>query len=90
MEKQNETENGIVERTRDLLKINKIGLIAMISTNGDKNSAVIDLKIITMINCFYGHLSLKQLNWIMEKVKYITRHNDKYRDLKGIKDIQFI
>jgi hypothetical protein len=82
-------ENEIIERTGDLLMINKTGLIGMIKNNSDKKSAKIDSNLITMINCFYGHLSVKQMTWIFDKIKYITRHNDKYRELKNIKDLQF-
>jgi hypothetical protein len=84
-----ENENEIIERTGDLLMINKTGLIGMIKNNSDKNSARIDSSLITMVNCFYGHLSVKQMTWILEKIKYIIRHNKNYRELKGVKDIQF-
>jgi hypothetical protein len=62
----------------------------MIKNNSDKNSARIDCSLITMIQCFYGHISIKQLNWIMEKIKYISRYNKDYGYIKGIKDIQLI
>jgi hypothetical protein len=83
-------EDKIIERTGYLLKINKTGLIDMIKNNSDRNSARIDCSLITMIQCFYEHLSVKQLNWIMEKIKYISRHNTDYGYIKGIKDIQLI
>jgi hypothetical protein len=82
-------DDGIIERNGDLLMMDKSGLVEMIKNNCDKDSAKIDSALITMINCFYGHLSIKQNNWIMEKVKYIIRHNKKYGEYKGIKDIQF-
>jgi hypothetical protein len=63
-------ENEIIERSGDLLMINKTGLIGMIKNNSDKKSANIDCSLITMINCFYGHLSVKQMNWTLEKIKY--------------------
>jgi hypothetical protein len=81
--------NVIMKRKGDLLELNKDGLIKMIRDNTDKKSVKIDSDLIKMINCFYGHLSVKQLNWIMEKVKFIVRHNNGYREYKGIKDIQF-
>ncbi|MDR1198675.1 MAG: hypothetical protein LBK94_06640 [Prevotellaceae bacterium] len=87
MEKNNGIE--IIERTGDLLMVNKTGIIKMVKDNSDRNSAKIDCSLITMINCFYGHLSVKQMSWILEKVKYIIRHNKKYIEYKGIKDIQF-
>jgi hypothetical protein len=89
MENKNKMENEIIERTGDLLMVNKTGIIKMVKDNSDRNSAKIDSSLIVMINCFYGHLSIKQMNWILEKIKYIIRHNGKYRDFKGIKDIQF-
>jgi hypothetical protein len=82
-------DDGIIERDGDLLVINKSALIGMIKDNCDKDSAKIDSSLITMIMCFYGHLSIKQNNWILEKVKYIIRHNKLYAEYKGIKDIQF-
>jgi Ni2+-binding GTPase involved in maturation of urease and hydrogenase len=83
-------DDGIIERNGDLLVINKSELIEMIKNNCDKSSATIDSTLITMINCFYGRMSVKQLNWIVGKVLYIIRHNKEYSEYKGIKDIQFI
>jgi hypothetical protein len=89
MENKNKMENEDIKKIGDLLMVNKTGIIKMIKDNSDKNSSQIDCNLISMINCFYGHLSVKQLNWILEKVKYIIRHNKKYIEYKGIKDIQF-
>jgi hypothetical protein len=50
----------IIKRTGDLLVINKIGLIKMISI-------------------FYGRLSIGQLKWILEKVKFIIRADFKIK-----------
>lgn len=87
---ENKMENGMIEKTGDILMIDKKGLIKIIQDNSDKNSARIDGDLIKMINCFYGRLSVKQMNWIMEKVKYITRNNNEYRKYKGFKDIQIM
>jgi hypothetical protein len=86
---KNQLNDGKIERVRDLLVLDKDGLIGMIQENSDKKSGKIDSMLINMINSFWGHLSVKQLNWILEKVKYIIRHNPKYRELKGVTDIQF-
>jgi hypothetical protein len=88
MKKQNENGGGFMVKTGDLFKIYKDGLIKLIKGNTDKDSEQIDCSLIKMINCYYGNFSLKQLNWISEKVKYIFRHNNKYHDFKGFKDIQ--
>lgn len=85
-----DNRNGFFERHGDLLTIDKTNLINMIKDNSDKDSAQIDSNLITMIQCFYGHLSVKQMNWTLEKVKYIIRHNRKYKEYKGIKDIHFV
>jgi hypothetical protein len=87
---KNQLDDGKIERNGDLLTIDKSGLIGMIQDNSDRESAKIDATLISMINSFYHHLSVKQMNWILEKIKYIIRHNKKYRELKGIKDIQFV
>jgi hypothetical protein len=65
-------------------------LIKMIRDNTDKRSEKIDEDLIGMIVIYYGRFSVKQGNWILEKVKYITRHNNVYGKYKGIKDIRFL
>jgi hypothetical protein len=96
IEKRNEIkpekieESGIIERGGDLLIVDRAGIIQMIKDNSDRESANIDCNLIKMIQCFYNKMSVKQLNWLLEKVKYITRHNRKYESFRGIKDIQFI
>jgi hypothetical protein len=86
---KNQLNEGKIERNGDLLILDKDGLIGMIQDNSDRSSEKIDSMLVNMINCYWSHLSVKQLNWILEKVKYIIRHNLKYRKFKGIKDIQF-
>jgi hypothetical protein len=86
-----DNSNGvIIKRNGDLLVINKIGLIKIINDNIDKDSKKIDGDLIKMISIFYGRLSVGQLKWILEKVKFIIRHNKKYGKLRGIKDVQLI
>jgi hypothetical protein len=62
----------------------------MIRDNTDKRSEKIDEDLIGMIVIYYGRFSIKQSNWILEKVKYIIRHNNIYGKYKGIKDIRFL
>jgi hypothetical protein len=83
-------DDGIIARDGDLLMVNKPGLIEIIKNNTDKNSTKIDSALITMINCSYEHLSVKQINWIFSKVKFIIRTNRLYFKFNGIKDIQFV
>jgi hypothetical protein len=49
-----------------------------------------DSDLIKMIELFWGRLSIKQYNWICEKIKYVIRNNGKYKKLRGIKDMQFL
>jgi hypothetical protein len=86
---KNQFNEGKIERNGDLMLLDNDGLIGMIQDNSDRKSGKVDSMLINMINCYWNHLSVKQLNWILEKVKYIIRHNPKYRELKGITDIQF-
>jgi hypothetical protein len=83
-------ESGKIELDGNTLLIDKQGLINIIRSNSDKNSLKIDENILRMIKCFYGHFSYKQMKWILEKVKYITRHNNEYRKMKKIDDIIFL
>jgi hypothetical protein len=83
-------DSGIIEADDNTLNIDKEGLISIIKNNSDKNSQEIDGKILKMIRCFYGHFSYKQMKWVLEKVKYIIRHNDEYQKFKKIDDILFI
>jgi hypothetical protein len=88
--KSNSEDPIIIRREGSILILTKMGLVSMIQTNTDKNSSRIDGDLIKMIKCFWGHLSVKQLNWILEKIKFIIRHNKNYKEYKGIKDIQFL
>jgi hypothetical protein len=88
--KENKMENGSMEKNGDLLLIDKQGIISLIKNNTDGESGKIDGNVISLVKRYYDCLSVKQQYWILEKVKYIIRHNDKYRDFRGIKDIQFI
>jgi hypothetical protein len=81
-------EKGVMEKKGNLLIIDKDNLIKMIRENTDKSSVDIDSKLLKLISCYYGHFSLKQSNWICEKVKYIIRHNKNYKEYKGITDVQ--
>jgi hypothetical protein len=83
-------DNFVMRKENELLVIDKNGLIRLIKDNTDNKSTKIDSDLTRMIICFYGHMSVKQLNWVLEKVKYVIRHNSKYRKYKGIKDIQFV
>jgi ribosomal protein L36 len=80
----------IIKRKGNVLVLNKKGVISIISDNKDTSSKVPDSDLIKMIELFWGRLSIKQENWIFEKIKFIIRNNCKYIKLKGIKDIQFI
>jgi hypothetical protein len=80
----------IIERSGDILKINMRGIISIIRDNKDDSSMVPDSDLIKMIELFYGRLSIKQYNWICEKIKYVIRNNGKYKKLRGIKDMQFL
>jgi hypothetical protein len=82
--------NGVLRREGELLIADKTGLITMIRDNTDKESVSIDANLIKMIQCFYGKMSIKQTCWLLEKVKYIIRHNWRYYSFKGVKDIQFV
>jgi hypothetical protein len=79
-----------IKREGDILVLNKLGIIEIIKDNKDTSSKVPDSDLIKMIELFYGRLSIKQENWICEKVKYVIRNNPEYRKLRGIKDMQFI
>jgi hypothetical protein len=80
----------IAVKNGSVLTLNKPALIQIIKDNSDKDSVEIDCSLITMIKCFYGRFSAKQLNWIFEKVKCIFRHNIRYSEYKGVKDIQLL
>jgi hypothetical protein len=80
----------MINRNGDILLLNMNDLIKMIRDNTDKKSEKIDKDLIGMIVVCYGRFSVKQNNWILEKVKYITRHNNVYRKYKGIKDVRFL
>jgi hypothetical protein len=77
-----------MEKKGNLLIIDKDNLIKMIRENTDKSSVDIDNKLLKLISFYYGRFSLKQSNWICEKVKYIIRHNKTYKEFKGITDVQ--
>jgi hypothetical protein len=65
-------------------------VISIISDNKDTSSKVPDSDLIKMIDLFYNRLSVKQENWILEKIKFVIRNNEKYKESRGIKDIQII
>jgi hypothetical protein len=76
-------ENGI------LVIESKQELIGIIQKNLDSHSRNIDLRLISMIEEDYGYLSVKEENWICEKLKYIFRHNVAYKKYRKIKDMIF-
>jgi hypothetical protein len=82
--------DGKIEIDDNTLIIDKSGLISIIKNNTDKKSREIDNNILKMIRVFYGNFSFKQSQWIVEKVKYIVRHNEKYRNWNKFDDIIFI
>jgi hypothetical protein len=85
------TENEVkIEKVGELLILNKEGVLSIIRENNDTKSEQIDSMLKNMINCYYGRFSSKQLFWILEKVRYIIRHNLKYRHLIGVRDLQLI
>jgi hypothetical protein len=79
----------IVNKNGNLLEVDKDGLLDIIKNNVDGESNDIDKKLFIMIMRFYGRLSFKQTKWIMEKCLYIIRHNNKYKGVRGIKNIIF-
>jgi hypothetical protein len=82
--------NTGIYRNGNLLSIDKDNLIDLISHNIDSKSVDIDGKLLHLIFIYYGRFSVKQFNWILEKVKYICRHNKNYKEYKGITDIQLL
>jgi hypothetical protein len=80
----------MINRNGDILLLNMNDLIKMIRDNTDKRSEKIDEDLIGMIVIYYGRFSVKQSNWILEKVKYIVIHNNIYGKNKYIKDIRFL
>jgi hypothetical protein len=83
-------KNEIIRKEGELLVVNKTGLIELIRDNPDRGSVSIDSNILKMVQCFYGKMSVKQTVWLLDKVKYIIRHNQKYDSFRGVKDIQFV
>jgi hypothetical protein len=80
----------IINKNGNLLEVDKDGLLDIIKNNVDGKSNDIDERLLIMIMRYYGRLSFKQTKWILEKIKYIIRHNNKYKGVKGIKDIIFL
>lgn len=78
-----------IERSGDLLRVNKEGLLQIIGMNPDKKSTEIDNGLISLIENYYGRFTVKQTAWIYQKVGFITRVNKKLLQLKGFKDIVF-
>jgi hypothetical protein len=72
-----------------ILLINKDEVIEVLKSNTDLSSKEIDNKLIMMVYRYYDRLTVKQLQWLSEKLKYIIRHNDLYKDYKKTGDIFF-
>jgi hypothetical protein len=85
-----DSKNTGISRKGNLLIMDKENLINMIKNNSDKNSFEIDEKLIKLIYNYWGRFSVKQSNWICEKIKYICRHNICYKEYKGITDVQLL
>jgi hypothetical protein len=62
------------------LKLTRNELIEIIENNPDKKD-VFKNTILSIINNF-PLFSVKQYQWILSKVVYITNHNPKYKNIK--------
>jgi hypothetical protein len=67
------------------LSINFNALLKMIEENPQDG----DMDLVVMINYYYGKFNDEQLNHILDRVKDIINHNDKYKEYRNVKDIEF-
>jgi hypothetical protein len=62
------------------LRLTRDELREIIENNPDKNDVFKD-KVLNIINIFHS-FSVKQYEWILSKIIYITNHNKKYKSIK--------
>jgi hypothetical protein len=60
------------------LYLDKEDVIEMLNNNTDVKSREIDNKLVSVVNNYFNRLSVKQEKWLLEKLKYIMRHNPNY------------
>lgn len=75
---------------RGYITINKNALIRIIEDNTITESIQSDMDLEVLISYHYGKFNDEQLNCVLDKVRYIIKYNDRYKDYRGIKEIYLI
>jgi hypothetical protein len=73
-------------RDDDFLEVTKRDLIIILKDNLDKspeNEKILDTLIGILVK--YDTLTPRQYDWICHKLLYVIRHNDKYREYRGVR-----
>jgi hypothetical protein len=83
-------ENSRLFVTNGVVEVDKTGLVELLQSNPDKESTDIDNQLIGMVIRSYDNMTAKQMDWILNKVQFIFRHNPRYREAGKIKDIRFL
>ena len=69
------------------ISINFNALIRMIEDNSEGYN---DMDLIVMINYHYGKFTDEQLDRVLNRVRYIINHNDKYKEYRYAKEIVLV
>ncbi|MDR0571451.1 MAG: hypothetical protein LBG48_01215 [Rickettsiales bacterium] len=71
----------------EYLSINFNALVRMIEDNSEGYD---DMDLVVMINNYYGKFNNEQLDRVLNRVRYIINHKDKYKDYRKVKSIELI
>jgi hypothetical protein len=77
--------NGLGDNS--YLSINFSALIRMIEENLKGND---DMNLTIIASYHYGKFNDEQLNHVLNRVRYIINHNEKYKEYRNVKDIELI
>jgi hypothetical protein len=66
------------------LYLDKEDVIDILDNNTDTTSREIDNKLMKIVNLYFNTISVKQEKWLLEKLKYILRHNSNYSKIKRL------
>jgi hypothetical protein len=75
---------------RSYITIDKKALLKMIADNLTAKSVEQDMDLEVLIENYYGNFNEEQMDCVLNKVRYIIKHDDKFKDYRNLKQIYLV
>jgi hypothetical protein len=75
---------------RSYITIDKKALLKLIADNLTAKSVEQDMDLEVLIENYYGNFNEEQMDCVLNKVRHIIKHDDKFKDYRKLKQIYLV